>query len=430
MRNIIVYMKDSKAAQDLIGFLSSSPSTFHVVSNMASAFLESGFTRLQENRRFSIAKGSRCFVTRNGSSIIAFRVPERPFKAMHIVSAHTDSPCLKIKPDPVDISSGSYATLNVETYGGLTLNTWFDRPLSIAGRAFVRIPEGIECRLVDFGRDLVCIPNLAIHQNRGVNDGVRISVQKEMKPIISTDMDRQRFMKMLCDDLGVDGKDLLDWDLYLYNRTPASIWGADGEFLSAGRLDDLMCAHAAFRALVEGGSPDVLSVIALFDNEEVGSSSRQGALSDFLQVTCDRILTALGYDAEEKYMIAASSLVVSADNAHALHPNYTEKCDITNRPVVNGGVVIKYAANQKYTTDGGTAACLKDLMDRNSIPYQVFVNNSDVTGGSTLGNLSIQKISMPTIDIGLAQLAMHSSWETAGVDDCRHVLDLFRAFLH
>ena len=429
MRNIIGDMKDTKDAKELIGFLESSPSTFHVVSNMAAALEKAGFRELREEGRFSLRPGDSCYVVRGGSSIIALCVPVTRFSSMHIVSAHTDSPCFKVKPEPVDTGSGSYSTLNVETYGGLTLNSWFDRPLSIAGRAFTRTDEGISCRLVDFGRDLLCIPSLAIHQNRNVNDGVKISVQKEMRPLFSTDLDKGLFLDLLSRELEVGSRDILDWDLYLYNRTSPCIWGADDEFISAARLDDLMCAHAAFRALVETRPADSLSMIALFDNEEVGSSSRQGALSDFLANTCDRILGALGYDGEEKCMIAASSMVVSADNAHALHPNYPEKCDPTNRPVMNKGVVIKYAANQKYTTDGYTAAYLKDLMDRNGIPYQVFVNNSDVTGGSTLGNLSIRRLSIPSIDVGLAQLAMHSSYETAGVEDCRYAKDLFRAFL-
>ena len=421
-------MKNSTDARKLIDFISSSPSPYHVVENMAKKLSSLGYRELDERGPFNLEKGQCCFVRRNSSSMIAFRIPQERFTSFHCVSAHTDSPTFKIKPNPVDTSSSHYSTLNVETYGGLVLNSWFDRPLSIAGRVYVRTDRGPEERLVDFDRDLVSIPSLAIHQNRQVNDGVKISVQKEMKPLLSCDMDRAVFLSLLSDRLCAGKDDILDYDLFLYNRTQPGIWGAEGEFVSSPKLDDLMCAYSAFRALCEAEGSPCLDIIALFDNEETGSSSRQGALSDFLFSTLRRICLSLSYSEEEMYMLFASSNMLSSDNGHALHPNYTEKCDITNKPVINGGVIIKYSANQKYTTDASTGAYVKDLMIRNGIPYQIFVNNSDVTGGSTLGNLSMHQVSIPTCDIGLAQLSMHSSYECAGVEDASYIYRLFKAY--
>lgn len=422
-------MIDCSDARKLLDFISASPSCFHVVSNMASVLSENGFAELDERKSFDIRPSGRYYVRRNGSSIIAFTVPDCAVRSAQIIAAHTDSPCFKLKPNPVDVSSGSYSTLNVETYGGLICSTWFDRPLSIAGRAFVRTQDGIEERLVDFNRDLVVMASLAIHQNREVNNGVKISVQKECRPIIAGSSDASVLSRLLSSQLGVDESDILDSDLFLYNRTPGVIWGADGEFISSGRLDDLMCSYSALRAICEAEDSGRLRIVSLFDNEEVGSSSRQGALSDFLATCFRRILFSLGLSYDEICRVQASSSMLSADNGHALHPNYSEKCDITNHPVVNGGVIVKYSANQKYTTDAVMGSYVRDLMQRRSIPFQIFVNNSDVTGGSTLGNLSAHQLSIPCADVGLAQLAMHSSWESAGVADCRHILDLFRAYL-
>ena len=264
-------MKNSTDARKLIDFISSSPSPYHVVENMAKKLSSLGYRELDERGPFNLEKGQCCFVRRNSSSMIAFRIPQERFTSFHCVSAHTDSPTFKIKPNPVDTSSSHYSTLNVETYGGLVLNSWFDRPLSIAGRVYVRTDRGPEERLVDFDRDLVSIPSLAIHQNRQVNDGVKISVQKEMKPLLSTDMDRDVFLSLLSDRLCAGKDDILDYDLFLYNRTQPGIWGAEGEFVSSPKLDDLMCAYSAFRALCEAEGSPCLDIIALFDNEETGS---------------------------------------------------------------------------------------------------------------------------------------------------------------
>lgn len=420
-------MADSNDARILAHFISSSPSVFHVVANAASMLEGKGFVRLDEKRRFALKAGQSYYIVRNSSSLIAFRLPARKPSSMHIIASHTDSPTFRLKPSPVDSSSGKYSTLNVEAYGGSIYSSWFDRPLSVAGREFVKGANGPEERLVDFSRDLVQIPSLAIHQRREANDGVKISVQKEMMPLVSTSV--CDFSRLLADTLAVDEADIIDTDLFLYNRTPASFWGADGEFFSSPRLDDLMCAFSSLRALLEAEESDRIQLVALFDNEEVGSSSRQGALSDFLSSTVERILFSLGLDLEERAMLVSSSFLVSADNGHAMHPNYTEKCDITNRPVLNGGVLLKYSGDQKYSTDAYSASRLISLMEREGIPYQKFANNSDIRGGSTLGSLSLRQLSLPSADVGCAQLAMHSSYETAGVEDASSILRFFKAFL-
>ncbi len=408
-------------------FLRRSPSPYHVIANMCTEFEKAGFIRLCEQNPFSIERGKSYYITRNSSSVIAFRVPEK-FRGFSIAAAHTDSPCFRIKPS-CETDSHGYTRLNVEKYGGMLMAPWFDRPLSIAGRVFVNNNGKPEEKLFQTDGPAVSIVNLAIHQNRDANNGIKYSVQKELMPIFAQDAPKGSFRSFVASRLNVNEDDILDWDLCLSDTTPPSIWGRDKEFFSSPRIDDLQCAHSAFRALLETSPLDRISMIALFDNEEVGSGTGQGALSDFLPSVTDRILLSLGSSGEERYMHLASSFMISADNGHAVHPNYAEKSDITNLPRLNGGVLVKYSANQKYTTDASTGSELKALLRANSIPYQTFVNNSDVLGGSTLGNLSIQKMSVRTADIGVAQLAMHSPYECGGTKDTSALLSLFRAFL-
>ena len=422
-------MSEHVEAERLLDFISSSPSVYHVVANMAAGLERAGFTRLEEKERFHLEEGGKYFVTRSSSSLIAFTIPRGRIGSARMIAAHTDSPTFKLKECPEETSSGLYTTLNVETYGGFPYSSWFDRPLSLAGRVQVAKGTGVECRLVDFARPIAVIPSLAIHQNRQVNEGQKVSVQKECKPLLCIGADKEGFRKLLAKELGVDKDDILSWDLSLVNRTAGCLWGDDDAFISSPRLDDLMCAYPAYRAIMEAEDGDKLQLVALFDNEEVGSSSRQGALSDFLSCVWDRIFASLSLGLEEKAMTEAASLMVSADNCHALHPNWSEKTDPTNKCVLNGGVAIKYSANQKYTTDSETASQVRMLCRKAGIPVQVFVNNSDVTGGSTLGNLSIRHLSVPSADVGLAQLAMHSSWETAGARDVDYITALFKAHL-
>ncbi len=423
-------MNYDKYTKNLIEFIRKSPSPFHVVDNFRTLLKESGFMELDERKRFSLEKGRKYFVTRNSTSIIAFTLPETDIKGYSIISAHTDSPGFRLKPNPEVTSSGEYTTLNIEGYGGMLLSPWFDRPLSIAGRAFVKRGEEVKEELVDFDEDLVTIVNLAIHQNRKANEGINYKVQKELLPLFALGNEKGTFTKYLAKKLNAEEKDVLDADLFLYNRTPASIWGLNKEFFSSSKIDDLGCAYNAIAALKDSKESSKIQMVALFDNEEVGSGTKQGALSDFLKSTLDRIAYALSFDEEKRLMLIQDSFMLSADNGHALHPNYPEVCDIVNKPILNKGILIKYSANQKYTTDASSGAFVKQLCLQHDIPYQIFVNNSDVPGGSTLGNLSSQRVSIRTADVGICQLAMHSPYESAGCKDNEYLFRLFEAFLN
>lgn len=415
---------------ELMDFIQDSPSCFHVVENARTMLENAGAVCLDEKKTYSLEAGSSYFVTRNGSAIIAFRLPQTEAGGYSIVSAHTDSPSFKLKENPELSNGGTYTTLNVEGYGGMLMAPWFDRPLSIAGRAFVKAKDGsVQQRLVNFDKDLCQIVNLCIHQNRDVNKSHEYRIQKELLPIIGLG-EMPKIKEMVADILDIDVLSVLDTELFLYNRMHGSIWGVGDEFFSAPKIDDLQCAFSALKAFVtaEDSCSSKIQMVALFDNEETGSMSRQGADSDFLRQTIHRIGCAMGWDYDKRCALQASSFMLSADNGHSFHPNYPEKCDPTNRPLINGGVMIKYAANQKYTTDAFSASVLKSILTDAGIPFQVFFNNSDVTGGSTLGNISTSQFSIPIVDIGAAQLAMHSPYETAGTQDTLNLTEGMRAF--
>jgi len=415
---------------ELMDFIQDSPSCFHVVENARTMLENAGAVCLDEKKTYSLEAGSSYFVTRNGSAIIAFRLPQTEASGYSIVSAHTDSPSFKLKENPELSNGGTYTTLNVEGYGGMLMAPWFDRPLSIAGRAFVKAKDGsVQQRLVNFDKDLCQIVNLCIHQNRDVNKSHEYKIQKELLPIIGLG-EMPKIKEMVADILDIDVLSVLDTELFLYNRMHGSIWGVGDEFFSAPKIDDLQCAFSALKAFVsaEDSCSSKIQMVALFDNEETGSMSRQGADSDFLRQTIHRIGCAMGWDYDKRCALQASSFMLSADNGHSFHPNYPEKCDPTNKPLINGGVMIKYAANQKYTTDAFSASVLKSILTDAGIPFQVFFNNSDVTGGSTLGNISTSQFSIPTVDIGAAQLAMHSPYETAGTQDTLNLTEGMRAF--
>lgn len=415
---------------ELMDFIQDSPSCFQVVENARTMLENAGAVCLDEKKTYSLEAGSSYFVTRNGSAIIAFRLPQTEAGGYSIVSAHTDSPSFKLKENPELSNGGTYTTLNVEGYGGMLMAPWFDRPLSIAGRAFVKAKDGsVQQRLVNFDKDLCQIVNLCIHQNRDVNKSHEYKIQKELLPIISLG-EMPKIKEMVADILDIDVLSVLDTELFLYNRMHGSIWGVGDEFFSAPKIDDLQCAFSALKAFVtaEDSCSSKIQMVALFDNEETGSMSRQGADSDFLRQTIHRIGCAMGWDYDKRCALQASSFMLSADNGHSFHPNYPEKCDPTNKPLINGGVMIKYAANQKYTTDAFSASVLKSILTDAGIPFQVFFNNSDVTGGSTLGNISTSQFSIPTVDIGAAQLAMHSPYETAGTQDTLNLTEGMRAF--
>ncbi len=415
---------DQTFSKELAKFLESSPSAFHAIDNMENILIREKFVRLYENQRWQISPGGRYFVDRNGSSLIAFTVPESGFKGMRIMASHSDSPAFKIKENPELETDGHYIRLNVERYGGMLCAPWFDRPLSVAGRVIVKDPVSgsFLTKLVNIDRDLVLIPNLAIHMNREANNGYKYNAQKDMLPLYGDLSAKDTFIKTVADAAGVHESDILGHDLFLYNREKASIWGASGEFISCGRLDDLQCAFASLKGFLAGEKQEYMALHCVFDNEETGSGTKQGAASTFLYDTLTRIHDCLGLTREDCLIHLADSLMISADNAHAVHPNHTDKADPSNRPYLNGGIVIKFNANQKYCTDGISAAMFRDICRIVNVPVQTFTNRSDMAGGSTLGNISNTQVALNTVDIGLPQLAMHSPYETAGVKDTGYLI--------
>lgn len=414
---------------ELMDFISDSPSCYHVVKNVEDILSNAGFIALDEKKPYKIEKGKAYFVSRNSSALIAFRVPKDDIQGYSIVASHTDSPSFKVKENPEITTADAFTTLNVEAYGGMLMAPWFDRPLSVAGRVFVKTAKGVEQRLVNIDKDFCQIVNLCIHQNREANKGYEYNAQKDLLPIFANSSEKGGLKALIAKTLDVDESKLLDYELFLYNRMSGSIWGLNDEFFSAPKIDDLMCAYSSVKALISAKSGDKIQMISLFDNEEVGSGTRQGACSDFMSQTVGRISEALKFNYQIQCALQANSFMVSADNGHSLHPNYPEKCDPTNKPVINGGIMIKYAGNQKYTTDGFSGSQLKMLLEKNKIPFQVFFNNSNVSGGSTLGNLSQSQFSVPTVDIGAAQLAMHSPYETAGTKDTFFMTEAMRVAL-
>ena len=417
-----------KTVEELFSFIENSPSAFHAVETMRQELENAGYHQLLESESWVLHRGGKYYVIRNGSSIIAFRIPAKGFVGYQIVASHSDSPSFKIKENPEMEAEGHYVKLNVEKYGGMLMAPWFDRPLSVAGRVIVREDNHLAVKLVNVDRDLVMIPNLAIHMNRDANEGMKYNAQKDMLPLYGSETAKGTFMETIAKAAGVKAGNIVGHDLFLYNRTKGCVWGAKQEFLSVGRLDDLQCAFASLKGFLEAEEGDSLPVHCVFDNEEVGSSTKQGAASTFLYDTLTRINEALGRTKSQYQQALASSFMLSADNAHGVHPNYSEKACPTNRPYLNGGVVMKFSANQKYTTDGVAAALFREICKRADVPVQSYLNRSDVPGGSTLGNISGTQVALNTVDIGLAQLAMHSPYETGGVKDTEYMIRVMRQF--
>ena len=410
--------------QGLMDFIKASPTAFHAVDNLKGMLAAAGFEALDECRAWRLERGRGYYVTRNLTSLMAFRVPTGKADHFQITASHSDSPAFKLKPASKRDSQG-YSVLNVEKYGGMIMTTWFDRPLSVAGRIVVEIPEGMEARLINIDRDLALIPNMPIHFNRQVNDGVKLNPQVDMLPVIGpagTDLNR-----LIAAEAGISPEKILGADLFLVNRDSPRLWGTDNEYIASPRLDDLECAYSSSRALIEARPSGHVDVICVFDNEEVGSGTRQGADSTLLPELLRRIAGAMG-EADALETLLARSFMVSADNAHAVHPNHPEQYDGENRVAMNGGVVVKFNANQKYTSDGVSQAIFEAICRRAGVPVQRFANRSDIAGGSTLGNIANTHASMISVDIGLAQLAMHSANESAGARDIDHMIKALRAF--
>lgn len=416
-----------KETEKLLGFIGESPTAFHTVDNLRKELISKKYIELSESEVWKIKGGKNYFTVRNGSSLIAFKIPDKKFENILICAAHSDSPCFKIKPNPKQKICGCYTRLNCEKYGGMIYSSWTDRPLSVAGRIIYREKDKLKSAFVNFVDEHCIIPNAAIHMQRDINNGFAYNPQTDMQPLIGSASDDKDFSNMLSDRIGIANADLLDFDLYLYNSESSVIWG-NNSYFSAPRIDDLQCVYAAKEAFTDAAHKTSLSMLAIFDNEEVGSSTKQGALSTFATDVLKRIQEALGITDSEMIRKYASSFMVSADNAHAVHPNHPELADITSQPKMNKGIVIKYNANQQYTTDALSASVFKALLNNASVPYQEFANRSDIPGGSTLGNLLNRQISLNTIDIGAAQLAMHSAYETAGVADTLHLTEGLKAF--
>lgn len=422
-------MTTVETAQALFRMIERSPSTFHAIHEMTETLTANGFLPLSEGECWSLTAGGKYFVTRNDSSLLAFRLPKGDFMGFQVQASHSDSPTFRVKPNPEMEVGGAYVKLNTEKYGGMLCAPWFDRPLSVAGRIVVAKDGKLERRLVDVDENLLMIPNLAIHMNRAVNEGNSYNPQVDMLPLYGMKCEKGHFLQTIATWAGVKSEEIVSDDLYLYSRMHGTIWGANREFISCGRLDDLACAFASLQGILSEGASENVVVHAVFDNEEVGSATRQGAAATFLSDTLHRINRAMGRTEEDYLTAVARSFLISSDNAHALHPNYADKHDPTNRPVINGGIVIKSTANQKYTTDAMTSAVLQLLCEKaGKLPFQRFVNRSDMLGGSTLGNLSTLQVSMPSVDIGLPQLAMHSPYETAGIEDLSALVALSKTF--
>lgn len=423
--------------QSLINFLDKSPVNFLAVQTVIDELESNGFHRVDATKPIVDAKpGDQLYVTKNDSSIYAFRIGKKPMadSGFHIICAHCDSPTFRIKPN-AEMLSGGMLRLNTETYGGAILSTWFDRPLSLAGRVILRSdnPMAPESRLLHIKRPLMQISNLAIHFNRQVNDGVKLSKQKDMLPILGLVKDQMEagnaLLRLIAKELDVKESDIVDFDLYLYDTTSACTFGLNDEFVSAGRLDDLSMVHAGLEALKSANkTPEVTQVLAVFDNEETGSQTKQGAGSPFLSSMIQRLVYAQGGGMDGFYRAVEQAFMVSADNAHAWHPNYSEKYDPTNHPKLGGGPVIKFNAAQKYASDAMSAAVFAQICEKAGVPYQRFVNHSDVAGGSTLGNILAASLPMRGVDMGNPVLAMHSARETGSVDDHIFCIKAFTQF--
>lgn len=426
------YVMKKQVSQELLSFLKQSPSCFHAIEQMKTMLVQAGYEELQEAKAWKLEAGGLYFTTRNTSSILAFQVgTDLEQYSFNIASSHSDSPTFKVKEDAELEVRGKYTQLNTEGYGGMLCATWFDRPLSIAGRVMIKNGTSFETKLVNIDRDLLLIPNVAIHMNREVNDGMKYNKQIDTLPLFSGPLAKPGdFDALIASTVGVDKDAILGKDLYLYNRCEPSIWGAHEEYISAPKLDDLQCAFTSLKGFLKAKQSKSINVFVCFDNEEVGSATKQGAGSTFLYDSLQRINHGLGKDQEAYYQALASSFMLSADNAHALHPNHPEKTDAKNCVYMNEGIVIKYNANQKYTSDAVSTAIFKSYCDACGVAYQSFANRSDVVGGSTLGNVSSTKVSIHTVDIGLAQLAMHSSYETAGMDDTLAMIQVMEEFFN
>ena len=410
-------MQDQTLARQLLDFLQESPSCYHAVDALSRTLREAGYTFLPEARPWALAPGGKYFTVRGNSSLIAFRLPAGRPRGFLIAAGHSDSPTLKLRENAELPSPGGAMRLSVEPYGGGIWRSWMDRPLSVAGRITVEAEGRIETRLVQVDRDLLVIPSVAIHMNREVNKGTALDPAVDLPPLLGVGTEAGSFRALIAREAGVAEEAILTTELFLYPRTPGTLLGIQEELIAAPRLDDLQCGFACTRGFLAAGESESVPVLCVFNNEEVGSNTRQGADSTFLTDILARIGAGAGLSGEDYRAAIASSFLVSADNAHAVHPAHGEYADKNEFPVLGGGIVLKYNANQRYTTDALSAAVFRQVCRMAEVPVQLYSNRADLPGGSTLGNISSAHLSVPSVDIGLPQLAMHASWEVASVAD-------------
>ncbi len=428
--------REKEFARSLIDFIDNGPSPFHVVKEAEELLCEKGFEELKLSDSWTLEKEGKYFVKSNSSALIAFRVGKGNLEedGFKLIGAHTDSPTFRIKPKPEIDVEGKYLKLNTEVYGGPILSTWFDRPLSLAGRIAVRTQNPLRPKevIVDMEDPIMIIPNLAIHMNRKVNEGVNINPQVDTLPLLSMieeGFEKEDYLvKLIGERTGIKPEDILDFDLFLYTTEKGSLIGPKEEFISIGKLDNLAMVHAGLHGIIDSQAHNATRVLACFDNEEVGSTTKQGAASPLLRTVLERIAISFGKSREDYYRALANSFMISADMAHALHPNNTGKNDLTNKPVINGGPVIKIAASQAYTSDSMSIAVYESICKSAGIPVQKFVNRSDERGGSTIGPISTSQLNIPSVDIGNPILAMHSVRELGGVFDHYNVYRSFKEF--
>ena len=414
----------------MLDFIQRSPSEYHAIDNISAVLNGAGYVLLPAAERWSLTPGGKYYTLRGGSSLIAFRIPEaKEPHGFRLAAAHSDSPSFRIKAN-AEKRSGAYLQVSTEPYGGMIMSSWLDRPLSVAGRVLVRTPEGLTVRLVNIDRDLLVIPSVAIHMDRTVNDGKKFTANVDMLPLLGEEKNAGTLPELIAAAAGAAEADVVDGDLFVYCRTRGCRFGAKEEFILSPKLDDLACLWSGFRGFLDAqeAETDCIPVCCAFHNEEVGSVTKQGAGSTFLCDTMRRISFALGGGEERYQTMLAGSFFVSADNAHAIHPNHPEYADKENAPVLNGGVVIKYNAAQRYATDGVSAAVFREICRNAGVPAQVFANRSDLRGGSTLGSIAGTHMPVPTADVGMPQLAMHSAVETAGAADVGYFTRAMREY--
>lgn len=429
--------EEMKRAKECLAFIEKSVTCFHAVENAEKLLKDKEFTELKENRRWELEPGRGYYVIRNASSVIAFKLPEKEAKGFHIMASHSDSPSFKLKAGTEITVENNYVKLNVEPYGGMIHATWLDRCLSVAGRVVYREGKELVSKTVNVDEDLLIMPNLAIHMNRDMNKNLSYNPQIDLQPLLfagqmqAEDKNGNReslIMKKVAQYAGIKEEQILGRDLFLYVREQGKLAGAGKELMISPRLDDLECVYASLTGFLKAKPEEYINICAVFDNEEVGSLTRQGAASTFLRDTLERVGEAL-FEMRSTYLqLLSDSFMISADNAHAVHPNHPEKADPGNRPYLNQGIVIKYHGGQKYTTDAYSEAVIREICREAGVPCQTYCNRSDIAGGSTLGNISEGQVSVPCVDIGLAQLAMHSAVETSGSKDVMYLIKAANVF--